>query len=211
MIDRKAYVIQHLDAVDCLSQVFHHQDFISDFTVWPEINIRIFSAGWPDLVKLDLFQRFLTGGRLLGLGSIGAESGYELLEFLDFFFFLFVCFLHLTDQKLAGLVPEVIVSRIELNLSIIDISDLGADLIKEVTVVRDHNDGILKINKEFFQPRDRIQIQVVCRLVKEQNIRITEQRLCQEHFDLLSTGQIFHVLIVEICFDTKSVQQIGCI
>ena len=47
------------------------------------------------------FPALSYGRWLLGLGSIGAESGYELLEFLDFFFFLFVCFLHLTDNKLV--------------------------------------------------------------------------------------------------------------
>ena len=39
-------------------------DLVSDFTVGTEINIRIFSAGRPDLIQLNLFQGFLTGSRL---------------------------------------------------------------------------------------------------------------------------------------------------
>ena len=59
--------------------------------------------------------------RLFGLGSVGTESGNKLLKFFDLFFFLFVGFLHLFDEELAGLKPEVIVSGIELNLAVVDV------------------------------------------------------------------------------------------
>ena len=56
----------------------------------------------------------------------------------------FVGFLHLLDHQLAGLVPEIVVSGIELNLAIVDICDLGADFIQEVTVMGYHDNRILK-------------------------------------------------------------------
>ena len=37
-----------------------------------------------------------------------------------------------------------------------------------------YNDGIFKINEEFFQPCDRVKIQVVGRLIQQQDIRISE-------------------------------------
>ena len=36
------------------------------------------------------------------------------------------------------------------------------------------DDGIFKIDQEFFQPCNRIQIQVVGRLIKQQDIRVAE-------------------------------------
>ena len=38
-----------------------------------------------------------------------------------------------------------------------------------------NDNGILEVDEEFFKPCNRIEIQVVRRLVEKQNVRITEQ------------------------------------
>ena len=116
--------------------------------------------------------------------AFAENRGDELLQLFDLFLFLSVCFLHLFDHQLAGLIPEVVVTGIELNLAVVDISDLCADLVQEVTVMGYHDNGILKVDQELLQPCDRVQIQMVGRLVEEQDVRIAEQCLCQENFDL---------------------------
>ena len=122
-------VIQNFYTVDGLGKVLHHKDFVTDLAVWTEVDVWVFTAGRTHIVKLDLFQGTLTGSRLFGLGSVGTESGNKLLKFFDLFFFLLVGFLHLFDEELAGLKPEVVVSGIELDFSVIYICDLGADFI----------------------------------------------------------------------------------
>ena len=52
-----------------------------------------------------------------------------------------------------------------------------------------NDDRILKVDQELLEPCDRIEIQVVGRLVEKQDVRIAEQRLCEKNFDLLGTGQ----------------------
>ena len=49
-----------------------------------------------------------------------------------------------------------------------------ADLIQEITVMGYHDYSVIKINQEFFQPCNGIEIQVVGRLVEKKNIRISE-------------------------------------
>ena len=51
---------------------------------------------------------------------------------------------------------------------------MGADLIQEITVMGYHDDRIFKVDQKFFQPFDRIEIQVVGRLVEKKNVRIAE-------------------------------------
>ena len=114
-------VIQNFYTVDGLGKVLYHKDLITDLAVWTEVDVWVFTAGRTHIVKLDLFQGTFTGSRLFGLGSVGTESGNKLLKFFDLFFFLFVSFLHLFDEELAGLKPEVIVSGIELNLAVVDV------------------------------------------------------------------------------------------
>ena len=53
-----------------------------------------------------------------------------------------------------------------------------------------NDNGVVKVDQEFFQPCDRIQIQVVGRLVQKQDIRVSEQCLCKKNFDLLRTCQV---------------------
>ena len=70
---------------------------------------------------------------------------------------------------------------------------------------------IFKIDQKLLQPCDRIQIQMVRRLVEQQNIRISKQCLCQQHLDLQGTRQILHQCIVILGRDTESVQQCRCV
>ena len=168
-------IVKDLDAVDRLGEILDLQYFISDLAVRAEIDVRIFTAGRTDVIQLDFFQCTLSGGCLLGLGSVGREAGDEILQLLDFFFLLFVRFLHLTDEQLAGLIPEVVVTGIELNLAVVDVCDLCADLVQKVTVVGYDDNGVLEIDQEFLEPVDRVEVEMVRRLVEQQDVRIAEQ------------------------------------
>ena len=158
-------VVKNLFPVNGFGDPFHSEHFISDLPVGTEIDVGILSAGRTDLVQLDLFQGALSGGRLLGFGGVGGETGDEFLQFLDLFLLLLVRFLHLLDEQLAGLVPEIVVTGIQLNLAIVDVRDLGADLIQEITVMGYHDYRVFKFNQEILQPCDGVQIQVVGGLI----------------------------------------------
>ena len=129
MAQDKGNVVQNLYTVNGLADAFYRKHFISDLTVGTEINVRIFTAGRTHLIQLDFFQGTFSGGSLFGFGSIGAETGDELLQLFDLFFLFLVGFFHLTDDQLAGLVPEVVVSGVQLDLSIVNVCDLSADFI----------------------------------------------------------------------------------
>ena len=49
----------------------------------------------------------------------------------------------------------------------------------------DNNDSVFEVDQEFLQPVDCIEIQVVGRLIEQQDIRITEKRSCKQHLDLI--------------------------
>ena len=81
--------------------------------------------------------------------------------------------------ELAGLVPEVIVADIYLDFSIIDISNMGADLVQEMTVMGDNNNCVLETGKKGLQPVNGLEVELVCGLIQKQNIRVAEQGLGQ--------------------------------
>jgi len=198
-------VVEHLFPVNRFGKPFYGQHFIADFTIGTEINIRIFSAGGPDFIQLYFFQGTFPGGSLFGLGSIGGETGDEVLQLLDFLFLFLVGFLHLLDEQLAGFIPEIVVAGIQLNLAIVNIRDMGADLIQEITVMGYHDNRVVKIDEEFFQPGDGIQIQMVGRLIQEQYVGIAEQRFGKKDLYLLASVQILHQGIMVIGFNSQAV------
>jgi len=185
--------------------VFHGQDLVADFTERAEINVRILTAGGTDVIQLNLLKCALTGSCLLGFGGIGRETLDEFLQLLNLLFLFAVGFLHLLNNQLAGLYPEIVVSRKQLDLAIINIRNLRADLVEEVTVMGHHDYRILKINQELFQPCNGIQVQMVGRLVQKQYIRIAEQGLGQQHLYLLGAQQAAHLGIVKVSLNTKAV------
>ena len=93
------------------------------------------------------------------------ESRDEILKLFGSLFRLFVLFLLLTGKKLTRFIPEIVVSEINVNLSEIDVADIGADLIQKISVVRYYYYRILEIYKKVFEPFGGFDIEVVGRLV----------------------------------------------
>ena len=70
-----------------------------------------------------------------------------------------------------------------------------------------HDNSIIKIDQEFFKPLNRGKIQMVGRLIQQQNVRISEKCLCKKNLDFHTTGQVSHLCIVEFSVNSKTVQK----
>ena len=66
---------------------------------------------------------------------------------------------------------------------------MGADVIEEVSVVRNDKHGAEIVRQKILQPADSVDIEVVCRLVEHDDIGVAEKRLCKQHLDLLVTAE----------------------
>ena len=99
-VEDKGDVVENFYAVDCLCKTFNCKNFVTDLTERAEVDVRIFSAGRSDLVKLDLLKSTFSGSRLFGLGSVRGEPLDEFLQLLDLLFLLLVRFLQLADHQL---------------------------------------------------------------------------------------------------------------
>ena len=154
------------------------------------------------------FQGTFTGSRLFGLGSVGTESGNKFLELFDLLFFFLICFFHLLDQKLAGFIPEIIVTCVQLNFTIINISSLCTNLVQEVTVMGYHDNSIIKIDQEFFKPlNSREDPDGWLGSSSSRMSGFPKKCLCKKNLDLHATGQVSHLCIVEFSVNSKTVQK----
>ena len=71
----------------------------------------------------------------------------------------------------------------------------------------DHDQRSGEVHQEIFQPGNRAVIQVVGRLVQQQNVRVAEQCLCQQHLELFAALQVAHEGIVHFRRQTQAGQQ----
>ena len=66
----------------------------------------------------------------------------------------------------------------------IDLDDAVRELAQEDAIVRDEDQRAAVADQELFQPRDRFDVQVVRRFVEQQQVRLADQRLSQQHSPL---------------------------
>src|SRR5690606_14153877 len=120
-------------------------------------------------------------GSLLGLGGVGREARYELLQFGNLGFLLGVLALLAFTRLGAGDHKVVVGARVDLDIAVVDIGHVGADRVQEVTIVRDDDHRALHVSDDVFQPTEGVDIKVVGRFVEQQDVRVGKQRLRQQY------------------------------
>ena len=74
-------------------------------------------------------------------------------------------------------------------------------------VVRNDDQRAVVAHEELAQPVDRVEVEVVRRLVEEQRLRVAEERLREQDADLLAALQFAHRALVELVRDVEALQE----
>ena len=80
------------------------------------------------------------------------------------------------EPRLLFLHIERVVAAVELCLAVVDLHDAAHDAVKKIPVMRDREHCALKLLDVFLQPLDAVHVQMVGRLVEQQNIRLFQQQ-----------------------------------
>jgi hypothetical protein len=83
----------------------------------------------------------------------------------------------------------IVVARPGGDLAAIQVDDPGRQLVNKLPIVRDKDDGAAKILEELFKPVDGLDVQVVGRLIQQQQIGVTGQCPSQRNFAQPATGE----------------------
>ena len=128
-------VVQHLFAVDGLGNTAHLEDILTRLAVLLERDPRIAARGCGQLLDSQLVDQLAAAGRLTRLGLVRCEALDEVLQLLDLFLILAVLVLDHALDQLRGFIPELVVADIQLDLAVVDIHDVGTNVIEEVAVM----------------------------------------------------------------------------
>ena len=208
----EGHIVQHLLAVNGLGDAAHLQNILARLAVLLERDPRIPARGRRQFLNGQLVDQLAAAGRLARLGLVCRKALDEVLQLLDFFLIFAVLVLDHALNELRGLVPELIVADIQLDLAVVDVHDMGAHVVEEVAVMRDDQHGALKIRQEILKPAHCLDIQMVGRLVEQQDIRLAEQRAGEQNLNLFHVAKVFHLGIQDcVRVQTQAVEQLPCL
>ena len=108
---------------------------------------------------------------------------------------------------MADFVPEIIVAHIEFDLAKIYIGDMRTNVVQKWRSWENDDNGVVKTRQKIFEPGNRFQIELVGRLIEEQNIRLPKQRLREQDTHFLCRFQAAHTPVVQIGGNTDTFQQ----
>jgi hypothetical protein len=149
-----------------------------------------------EVLDLDLVDHLHAAGGLARLRLVGREAAHEFLQFGHLVLGLGVgaglAFLDLG----RGQHVVIVVAGVDLDGAEIEVGHVGADLVQEVAVVRDDDDGGVALVQHVFQPADGVDVEVVGRFVEQQDVGVGEQRLRQQHAQLEARCDLAHRAVV---------------
>ncbi|CCK06173.1 hypothetical protein BN128_4502 [Cronobacter sakazakii 696] len=205
---QQADVFKQRAVIEAFGHGLHFQRVAEQFLVLLEADKRVLTAGGFHLFQFDFVNLAGAGGRLTGFRGVGAKAAHKRLQVRNLGFFLGV----VRQQTLARLGRRghvfVVVARINAQLAVIEIRHVGADHVQEVTVVRNDNHGAVAIVQRLLQPANGVDVQVVRRFVEQQDIRVREQRLRQQHTQLPARSDFAHRAVVLLQRNADAQQQL---
>ena len=98
----------------------------------------------------------------------------------------------LTQALLLLLQPRGIVALKRDTLAAVHLKNPAGDVVEEVPVVRDADDGAGVLVQEALQPRYGFRIEVVGRLIKQQQVGARQQQATERHAALLTAGEVIN-------------------
>ncbi len=165
-------------------------------------------VGAGELGGGEALDFFFAGVHLRGAGA-GGEAGDEVVELGDFLFALLV--LRLDAGADGGLLEDhvIVAAGVGDDGFVVDVGGVGADVVEEVAVVRDGDDGAVVAGEEVLEPVDGLEIEVVGGLVEEQGFGVAEEGLGEEDADFLAALELGHFAIVELVGDVEALEEDG--
>src|SRR5687767_13763263 len=173
-----------------------------------EPDIRPLNVRPRQLRRLQPLHFLAARGRLRGPGA-GAEAGDEVVQLRDLLLALRILGLDARPHLRLGHHHVVVAAGVGDDRLVVDVRDVRAHGVQEMAIMRDDDQRAVVAGQEFDQPVNGVEVEMVRRLVEQQRLWMTEQRLRQQHADLLAALQLRHRPLVQCVRDVQALEQDG--
>ena len=100
-----------------------------------------------------------------------------------------------SEHGLLLLEPLFVVTLVGIAYAMVKLKNPIRNIREEVAVVGYYDKRTLERLQVFFKPLNRLRVKVVCRLVKEEHIRLGKKKAANSHAAALTSGEHLHALI----------------
>jgi hypothetical protein len=153
---------------------------------------------------LDLLELLHPRLHLRGVARAGLEAGDEGLLLGEHGLLPRELRLLLGREHGPLTLVEVVVAREGRELAAVDLDDLGHEPVHELAVVRGHHDRALEALQELFEPQDRLDVEVVRRLVEEERVGALQEDLRERHAHLPAPRERAHVVVHHVLDEAEA-------
>ena len=99
-------------------------------------------------------------------------------------------------QAFLALLQEIaVIAFVAINLLVINLDNLIADIVKEIAVMGYHEQAAAKAREILLEPLHHFKVEVVGRLVENHELWLVNEHRCQRHALLLTTGKFLDGLV----------------
>ena len=171
---RRGIIGGRVAAIDAL----HHQHRVGQIGSFLELEVEV-GGGQYRCQTLHALQRLDAALGLPCLGRLGLEAVDELLQVGNFFLLLHIGVLRQLKLLGAGFLEGAVIATIARQLAVFDVQRDGGDGVEKFAVMADDDQRAVVALQPAFQPDQRVQVEVVGRLIKQQQVGGTHQRARQ--------------------------------
>ena len=172
-------MVEHKVVAISFSHLIADDRKISAPLAFREFEVEMRGVDVIDLHQLHLLERFHAALHLIGLGGLIPELLNERLCLGNFLLLVLVRPQLLLPAFIAENHILVVFHFIVVDVSAGDLNGAVGHIIYKSTVVADKNDGVSPLGYELLEPLDRTDVEVVGRLVEQQEVRFLKQEFRQ--------------------------------
>jgi hypothetical protein len=185
--------------------VFEDHHLIARPRWLPEIELHDAPLPWR-LDLLDFLERLHPALHLCRLGGVGREPIDETLFLREHRLLPGIGGFLVRVANGALAFVEVVIARIGGDLAAIDFRDAGHGPVQELAIVRGHQQRAGLGLEKRFEPDDRLDVEVVGRLVHQEHVGPPEQHAGHGDAHLPSTGQRTDIAVDAIVVEPEPVE-----
>ncbi|MCY1354510.1 hypothetical protein D9M69_408900 [compost metagenome] len=158
---------------------------------------------------LQALQRLDAALRLARLGRLRLEAGDELFHVRALRLLLLVGLLLLRQAFGAGALEGRIAAAVEGQLALLEVRHVIDHTVEEIAVVGDQQEGAGVAFQPVLEPEDGVQVEVVGRLVEQQQLGRAHQRLGQVQAHPPAAGEVADAAVHLVAGEAETGQQLA--
>ncbi len=189
-----------------LANPFRFQNMFAGRAQLIEANVGASDIRPCQLAGLQPLHFLFARGHLAG-SRTGRKPRDKFIQLRDLLFALLILRFQSRPHLRLGQHHIVVATGVGDDGLVIDVCNMRANVIQEITIVRNRDQRTFAVGKKVFQPVDGVQIQIVRRLIQQQRLRIAEQSLCQQNSHLLTALQLAHLSLMHFVRNVEALQK----